>query len=76
LLISTENDSTIEHSEVLKMHTSNPHLFKLISYNKKSPIQHDKIQRTPLDLEVNAPKEWSNPYFDQILLEIEKTWDY
>ncbi len=76
LLISTQNDSTIEHSEVIKMQASNPHLFKLISYNKKSPIQHDNIQRTPLDLEVNAPKEWSNPYFDQILLEIEKTWDY
>lgn len=73
LLISTENDSTIDHSEVVNMHKSNPDLFKLISYQKSSPLKHDNIQRTPLDLEEGAPQEWSNPYFSEILTEIEKS---
>lgn len=72
LLISTENDVTIDHTEVVKMQAAQPNLFKLIKYQKDGPIQHDNIQRTALDLEPNAPKEWSNPFFADVLSEIEK----
>ena len=71
LLISSENDSTILHSEVLKMHQANTQLFKLIAYDKSSGIKHDNIQRTPLDLETGAPSSWSNPFFSGILSQID-----
>lgn len=74
LLISTENDSTIDHDEVLKMQSAQPSLFKLISYQKSSGIKHDNIQRTALDLEPSAPKTWSNPFFSEILIKIENIY--
>ena len=71
LLVSTENDTTVQHSEVLNMHKANADLFKLISYSKSSGIKHDNIQRTALDLESGAPASWSNPFFNAVLSEID-----
>ena len=71
LLISAENDSTIQHSEVVNLKNFNPHLFKLIAYSKNTSLQHDNIQRSSLDVEVNSPKEWVNPFYENLLKQID-----
>lgn len=75
MLVSTENDSTIRHDEVLNLYKSNPHIFRLITYPKKSGIQHDNIQRSELDVEPGSPKEWTNPYYQDLLKKIEQFID-
>lgn len=75
MLISTENDETIRHDEVLNLYKSNPHIFRLITYPKKSGIQHDNIQRSELDVEPGSPKEWTNPYYQDLLQKIEQFID-
>ncbi len=70
LIISTENDETIDHSEVLTLKKSNPNFIDLIVYSKNSMILHDNIQRSVIDVEFGSPKEWINPDYDNLLQKI------
>ncbi len=71
LLISTENDSTVQHSEIVNLKNVSQNLFKLIAYSKTTILQHDNIQRSSLDVEVNSPTEWVNPYYQHLLNQID-----
>lgn len=75
MLISTENDETIRHDEVLNLYKSNPHFFRLIAYPKSSGILHDNIQRSEIDVEAGSPKEWTNPYYQDLLKRISQFLD-
>lgn len=70
LLISTENDDTIRHDEVINLHNSNTRLFRLIAYSKATSVQHDNIQRSLIDIEPGSPKQWTNPYYKSLLIQI------
>ena len=71
LLISTENDSTVQHSEIINLKNANPNLFKLVAYSKTSSLKHDNIQRSSIDVEINSPKEWVNPHYENLLKQID-----
>ena len=71
LLISTENDSTVPHSEIVNLKNVSQNLFKLIAYPKTTILQHDNIQRSSLDVEFNSPTEWINPYYEHLLKQID-----
>ena len=70
LIVSTENDATVDHVEILKLKNYRPQFIKLISYPKESLIQHDNIQRSIIDVPPGSPNSWFNSKYKELLEQI------
>ena len=71
-VISTANDETVQHDEVLNLIQQTQSKDNFILYPKGSPVFHDNIQRNRKDLDESDPLGWENPDFKNMSIQIQK----